>query len=123
VRPRAFGGALCAFSLFLQDPFRFLQFPLSGGRKILAGAINEILDHANAGTYPFRTHALLRHCPGDRLGVFGEYISGWIGRNRLDVADPFFRFSHRPLLNVVQWVNRWPVPGRLVPATAGPLRR
>ena len=89
---------MCFFSFFLQDPLRFLQFALSGGRQTLAGAVNEILDHANAGTDPFRTHALLRHCPGDRLGVFGEYISGWIGRNRLDVADPFFGLSHRTLL-------------------------
>lgn len=55
------------------------------------------MDHTDAGTDPFRTHAPLRHSLGNRLGVFREQVFGWISGNGLYVANPFLCFSHRVL--------------------------
>src|SRR5262249_21593802 len=76
----------------LQNSFGLLQLPLPGRGEVLAGPVDEVLNHPDPGRDPARAHTLPRHGPGNGFGVLGEYPRRWKGRNRLHLLDPLLLF-------------------------------
>src|SRR3989442_871521 len=72
-----------------------LLFPRS--RKSFAGAIDEILDHANTRSDSFGTHFLAGHDARDGFRILGEGSFRWIRRHCFDFLNPGL-LSHDSLL-------------------------
>src|SRR5262249_37933794 len=92
------GRVFLASQLRLQDALGFLQLPLPRGRQVLAGPVDEELDHADPGAYALGANFLARHGLGDGLSVLREQPLGRIRRDGLHIAHPFFLFNHHFLL-------------------------
>src|SRR5262249_33086554 len=86
------GLLLVLISPGLENSLRFFQLSLARFGQTLAAAIDEVLNHSNAGADPFGTDFSVRHRPGDCLGVLGKHALGRNCQNRLDVPSPLFFF-------------------------------
>src|SRR5713101_5293117 len=74
---------------YLLGPF---QLFLSLRRQVLAGPVNEDLDHPNPRADAFGADLLAGHGLGDGPRALGEKPRGWVRGNGFDVVRPEFPF-------------------------------
>src|SRR5262245_19930428 len=74
----------------LQQVFGLFEFVLPLRRQAFAGAVDEVLDHANPRTDALRAHLFASHRPSDGLSVFREQARGRKGRICLHLVAPAF---------------------------------
>src|SRR5262249_47247566 len=75
-------------ALLAKDVFGLLELRPPRGFKVLAGAIDEVLDHADRRAGPSGAHILSSHRSSDGCRVFGEYPLWGMSRIRLDLTHP-----------------------------------
>src|SRR5262249_3268127 len=96
-----------AFSGFLlQQAFGLLQRALPLGRQVLAGTVDEELDHADARADALGADLLAGHDAGDGLGVLGEQALWRVGRDSLHPPDPLLLSHHDSLRRITAYLTQ-----------------